>query len=162
MGIRVDFLIKHVRPYGMDAWAMVCTPGPGSVSEWLLNNGLSQNTIDTAFNAWAQTANIAIDNQSLPQFVRSAEMISRARWAELYRTSDSTILFLNEPLLKELSFVSYKNAGADFEFSPAEHIPLAVTINRFGNQPVVNRNVAGANLAADASGFCQHFAGLIV
>jgi len=163
MGIRVDFFIKHVRPYGMDAYQAVCVPtDPTSLTAWLLANGVPQGTINTAFNAWATTADLEINPVTIPQFVQSANLISQARWAELYETDYSTILFLNEPLIKELSYVSSRHPGQDFEFDPAEVIPLAVTINRLRLAPTYNQNVNGANLKADANGNCFHFGGLVL
>jgi hypothetical protein len=161
MGIAVDFLIKHVRPIGMDAYEMITTPGPGTLTQWLLDAGVSQQQIDVAYSQWATTADLTISAANLPQFGQSALLISQARWAELYPTGLSTILFLNEPLLKELSYVSEKSAGQNFAFEPAEVIPLAVTIQRTGNQVSINQNVNGANLAADINGNCVHFASLI-
>lgn len=163
MGIRVDFLIKHVRPYGMDAWQTICGPrDPTSLTAWLLANGVLQGTIDVAFNAWATTADLAINAQTIPQFVQSAIVISQARWAELYQTDYSTILFLNEPLIKQLSYESTLYPDQDFEFDPPEVIPLAVTINRLGLPPTYNLNVNGAHLRADAAGDCFHFGGLVL
>ena len=163
MGIRVDFLIKHVRPYGMDAYQAICVPtDPTSLTAWLLASGVPQGTINTAFNSWATTADLEINPVTIPQFVQSANLISQARWAELYQTDYSTILFLNEPLIKELSYESTKYPNQEFEFDPAEVIPLAVTINRLGALPTYNQNVNGAHLKADANGNCFHFDGLVL
>jgi hypothetical protein len=163
MGIRVDFLIKHVRPYGMDGWQTICQPrGAGSLNQWLLDNGVLQGTIDVAFNAWAITADLPIDAQTIPQFVQSASLISQARWAELYNTDYSTILFLNGPLINQLSYESSRNVDDVFEFDPAEVIPLAVTINRLSLAATYNLNVDGCHLSADANGNCFHFGGLVL
>ena len=162
MGIRVDFLIKHVRPYGMDAWQAICKPqGPGSLAAWLIANGVSQANIGAAFNAWAAVALLEIDATTLPQFVAAAQTISQARWDVLYNTDYSTILFLNEPLLKQLSYDSSQNIDHKFEFDPNEHIPLAVTINRLGLEPTTALNADGATVRADAQGNCFHFFNLI-
>lgn len=162
MGIRVDFLIKHVRPYGMDAWQAICQPrGPGSLAAWLLANGVDQADIDTAFNAWAALALLEINADTLPQFIVAANTISQARWGELYNTDYSTILFLNEPLLKELSYDSSLRPNQVFNFDPAEYIPLAITINRLGQPPATVQGAYGATVQADANGNCFHFNGLI-
>lgn len=162
MGIRVDFLIKHVRPYGMDAWQAICGPkGPGSLTAWLLANNVPQEEIDAAFNDWAALALIDIDDATLPAFTRAAQDISQARWEEYYETDYSTILFLNEPLLKELSYQSSLNPGEEFAFDPHEHIPLAVTINRLGQPPDTILNASGATIRVDAQGNCFHFENLI-
>lgn len=159
MGIRVDFLIKHVRPYGMEAWAAICQPtGPGSLAGWLLANGVAQAEIDIAFNAWAALALTEINDANMPQFIAAANLISQARWGELYHTSHSTILFLNQPLLNELSYDSSTHRNQVFDFDPAETIPLAVTIHQ-SNQPAPTTvmNAYGATVQADANGDCFHF-----
>jgi hypothetical protein len=162
VGITPDFMIKHVRPYGMDAYRMVCSPGARTLSDWLLNNGVTQAELDAAFNIWAQIAILDInDQQNLQMFVTAADAISQARWQEYYATAASTIMFLNDALLKELSLTSEREAGNAFDFEPYEVIPLAVTIQRQGGQQTVARSVNGAHLAADGNGDCVHFAGLI-
>jgi hypothetical protein len=110
--------------------------------------------------ASTQTINKTTTSADLPTFIQAADAISQARWQEYYPTAASTIMFLNEPLLKELSFESGRNPGRPFDFDPYEVIPLAVTIQQHG-QAAVARNVRGAHLAADANGNCVHFAGLI-
>ncbi|WP_428657735.1 hypothetical protein [Runella sp.] len=162
MGIRVDFLIKHVRPYGTDAFVMLTTPGPGSLTQWLLDNNVPQQQINFAYNLWASTTELDITPQTLPQFVQSAQIISEARWSELYPTSKSTIMFLNQPLIKELSYRSQQYKGQAFEFAPYEVIPLAVTILKGSNQGLINQNVTGANLASDSNGLCYHFDSLVI
>ncbi len=162
MGIRVDFFIKHVRPYGIDAWQLVCgQEGSGSLKNWLLTNGVPEQQIDLAFNAWANTALLGIDGDSLPQFIAAAQTISQARWNTLYNTDYSTILFLNDSLIKELSYESSYNQNKQFDFDPGEVIPLAVTINRLGQPPTTVENADGATVKADNEGNCFHFVALI-
>ena len=164
MGIAVDFLIKHVRPADMDAWELICKPrGPGSLNQWLLDSlAMSQQDVDAVFNDWAKLALVDIqDSKNWPVFARAAQEISVARWDVLYQTKFSTILFLTGALCKELSFVSQKQAGHQFDFEPYETIPLAVTIAKNGSPPKVDSEVYGAELAADASGNCVHFSKLI-
>ena len=163
MGIRTDFFIKHIRPYGTDAYEMITKPGPGTLTQWLLDNGVAQPTIDVAYNSWALTANAPTDNWALPLFVSATQTISQARWSTLYNTDYSTIMFLSEPLIKELSFASTQPTCIDneFTFEGAEYIPIAVTINRLGLPPTTDLNVPGAIVRADAQGNCFHFTGLI-
>jgi hypothetical protein len=163
MGIRVDFLIKHLRPADMDAWAAICKPrGQGSLNQWLLDSlAMSQQDIDAVFNDWAKLALLDINdpgNQAI--FVKAAQEISQLRWASLYDTNYSSIMFFTEPLLKELSYVASSQTG-DFDFDPSETIPLVVTINQLQQPPSVQRGVAGASLKADPQGNCYHFYGLI-
>lgn len=163
MGIKVDFFIKHVRPADMEAWKYICgNQAGGSLAAWLLANGVSQEDIDHAFNDWAALALVDIkDPQNLPIFIRAAQDISVARWTELYNTDYSTILFLNGPLLKQLSYESSRRQNQEFNFDPYEHIPLAVTINRLGRLPTTAVNVNGATVRVDAQGDCFHFVNLI-
>jgi hypothetical protein len=163
MGIRVDFLIKHIRPADMDAWKAICEDkGVGSLAAWLLAKGISQGDIASAFNDWAKLALIDInDPQNLQIFTKAAKDISEARWNELYNTDYSTILFLNEPLLKQLSYESSKRQNQKFDFNPYEYIPLAITINRLQQSPTAVRNVNGVTVQVDAQGDCFHFVKLI-
>ena len=163
MGIRVDFLIKHVRPVDMEAWQLVCQDrGPGSLVAWLLANGVAQADVDHALHDWAAVALVDVHApENHPLVIRAAQEISQARWSTLYNTDYSTIMFLNAPLLKELSFVSSEKRGKAFVFDPHESIPLAVTINRLRQPPAVVQNASGAAVAADANGDCCHLDGLI-
>jgi len=162
MGIEASFLIKHVRPYGQDAYDMMCTPGQGTLSQWLLDHGVAQRDIDTAFAAWHITALLPINQQSLPAFIQSADLISQARWDELYETPASTILFMTGALLRELSFESGRHAGEDIDFLPHEYIPLAVTISSQPDfQPETYRAVEGMHVGINGDGNCVHFGGLI-
>ena len=163
MGIRVDFLIKHVRPADMEAWALICqNRGAGTLAAWLLANGVSQQDIDHAFNDWGALALLDIHDQAnRAVFVQAAQDISQARWNELYNTDYSTIMFLNGPLLRQLSYEASMRANQNWDFDPYEHIPLAITINRLGQAPVAVENAAGASVAADNNGDCCHFNNLI-
>jgi hypothetical protein len=157
MGIRIDFLIKHVRPNGLDSMeTILCN---GELKKGLSSHGVSKSDIDAALTTWAARAELPINNENVRLFVEMAQQISLARWEELYTTNKSTILFLNGPLIKELSFQSGNNKGKKFEFNPAEHIPLAVTINKDGSYKV-HRNVERVNVMADENGFCFHLDGL--
>jgi hypothetical protein len=158
MGITADFLIKHVRPYGMDAYQMVCNDtSNNSLTQWLLANGVTQQEINAAFNLWAGLALVNIkDPRNLQKFCAAAEAISHARWEEYYPTSKSTILFLDEPLIKELSQRSTENVNQSFTFSSFETIPLAITINATDLTVIVNENVE-TTVAADRNGNCCHF-----
>lgn len=159
MGILVDFLIKHVRPYGDDAWQWV-TQSSG-LREWLIQKGVAQDDINTAFSAWHITANLPVTDGNLSAFIQAAELISEARWSVLYQTDYSTILFLTEPLLKQLDAEAEMNKGTDFAYKPYEYIPLAVTINSYGARAQTVINAEGAFVSSDANGNCCHLAGLI-
>lgn len=158
MGIRVDFLIKHVRPYGMDAWRTICEPtGRGSLSYWLLTNGVTDEEVIMAFAAWRELAQLEINSANMPQFIAAANTISQDRWNQLYPTNYSTILFLNDPLIKQLSFESSRYRNQQLDFDPPEHIPLAVTINHLGQPPATIPNAYGARVQTDSDGNCFHF-----
>lgn len=160
MEITADFLLKHIRPYGMDAWNELCHDG-SSFSTYLDTLGVSPQEKGAAFNEWAKTAMTAVNADTLQFFAQSAEAVSQARWDELYPTGKSTIMFFNFPLLQQLSLYASNNAGADFDFDPYEHIPIAVTIQRHSHTVEINQQVSGALLTSDASGNCVHFRGLI-
>jgi len=165
MGLTPEFLIKHVRPSDMLAWKIICQDTrPHSLRNWLIANQVTQSEIDNAFNDWGGLALHDInDEQNEYLFKRAAQDISQTRWNEYYQTSGSTILFLNESLLAELSQAAENHAGQDFDFiPPGDVIPLAVTLYRDRpNDPAVVRSAKGARLRADAQGNCCHFYSLI-
>jgi hypothetical protein len=142
----------------MDAWAMICQDrGPTSLYQWLLNAGVTQQVIGQAFQDWGALGLLDIrDLRYLTTFVRAAQEISQTRWNLLYNTPKSTVLFLNEPLLKELSYASSQHPNEDLDFYPSETIPLAVTIFQNGQTPQVLMNAAGARVTIDGNGNCFH------
>lgn len=162
MGINADFLIKHVRPADMESYQLICNArGPGSLHDYLLQAGVTPQQINAAFNIWAGLALLDInDPANIQAYANAAIAISQARWQEFYPTSASTIMFLNGPLLRELSYQAERNANQNFDFDPAEQIRLAITVPQHGNQVTVARDVDGAHLASDAAGNACHFAGL--
>jgi hypothetical protein len=164
MGIAPEFLIKHVRPRDQEAFELMCLQsGPGSLRQWLLDNGVSGTDIDAAFVSWAVLADLPIDDQTLPVFITAANAISQARWTEYYPTGKSTILFMTGPLLKELSLKSSENKGSrEYVFDPAENIPLAITISKpgSGQPPAVAANVGAIEVGINDNGVCVHFGGL--
>jgi hypothetical protein len=163
MGITADFLIKHVRPYGEDAFERMCGPtGAGSLRAWLVQRGVPPRDINIAFAGWMMTANLPVDSETEPQFVASATISSEARWSELRPTGRSTIVFLNGPLLAELAERCRRNPGRSINFDPAEYIPIAVTINQTPNAPPeVTLNAEGMRVGVDPQGDCVHFDSLI-
>lgn len=159
MGITPDFLLKHIRPYGLEALAMVCRTD-GELAHWLVEQGVSAGQVRTAFTAWAATSELAVNSDTLPQFVRSAEIISQARWEELYPTGKSTIMFFEGAHLAELSQESEQNKGQAFDFVPNIPIPIAVTIQKSG-PAMVHQNVYGVRVTTTGEGHAVHFDRLI-
>lgn len=162
MGINADFLIKHVRPADLESYQLICNAqGPGSLHDYLIQGGVTPQQIDVAFNIWAGLALLDInDPNNIQAYANAAIAISQARWQEFYPTGASTIMFLNGPLLRELSYQAQQQANQNFDFDPAEQIQLAITVPRLGNQVTVARNVNGAHLASDPAGNACHYAGL--
>jgi hypothetical protein len=158
MGIRIEFLIKHVRPHGVDSMETILCKG--EFKKALLNYGVAQTDIDTALITWAVRADLEFNNESKGLFVEMAKHISLARWSELYNTNKSTILFLDGPLMKELGYQSEMNKGKEFAFAPHEGIPFAVTISKDGSYEV-HKNVKGVKVMSDENGNCFHLGGLV-
>lgn len=168
MGIATDFLVKHVRPYGLEALAMLCgDKGPNSLWAWLIKAGVPKAQIQIAYNAWARLAMSGIDDSTIPEFEQAAWIVSQARWCELYNTPASTVMYLNGSQLTELSSLSGQNASQNpptlkpFDYVSREPIGIAVTIRQVGAS-MTNLEVSGARLAADAAGNCSHFEALIL
>ena len=154
MGIAVDFLIKHVRPID-DGVELMCGD---EMRKALTHLGMSKTDIDGVFKLWSETAQL---DPRTPRFdlafARSAWLISQARWSDLYPTNKSTIMFLNAPLLKELSLFCEKKKGQNFTFDPYETIPIAITISQTGQNYSIVKGAKGFNGAADTKGLCVHF-----
>ena len=157
MGIALDFLIKHVRPID-DGVELLCS---AEVRTGLRAYGMTDIDIDTVFTQWAATAALSpSDTRHDIDFVHTAWTVSEARWDQLYPTAQSTVVFLNAPLLKQLSHDAEMNTGSDFTFDPHETIPVAVTITRASQRYQIAKAAQGFEAAADQHGMCIHFAGL--
>ncbi|GAB2678002.1 hypothetical protein [Thalassiella azotivora] len=153
MGIRVDFLVKHVRPTD-DGAPLVCTP---ELRQALHDLGVADADVTTAFTYWAAVADVPVTPEYQDVFVSAATVVSAARWDELYPTSRSSVAFLNGPLLKELSDVSGQHPGRTFDAELAEHVPVVVTLRRgHPEQTQVAYGVRGLRVAADDDGMCCH------
>ena len=182
MVIRADFLMKHICLTGMDAWESICKPRhPQSLAGWFLENGITNVEIEKCFNNWAKIAELDInDPQNLPKFISVAKNICIAREKELNnRFKDSTILYLNDRLYRELNKETTRiaeilfsefdensripgkkgNEGCkEFNYKPSEPIPLVITINRESGIPTkVFRNVMEVAVGVDSKGNCIHF-----
>lgn len=163
MGISASFLIKHVRPSGIEAWASIChARGEGSLYQWLTDAGVCEDDIDYAFEHWGALALLdPRDRGNADALIGAAQIISQARWDELYSTSRSTIMFLNDPLLRQLSYESSRRPSQTFVFSPHEHIPASVTIFRNDQPPQLIYDADAVVVATDEQGNCVHFERLI-
>ena len=160
MGITGDFFVKHVRPYGQEAYDWATDPN-GPVYHYLSAIvGLDDPTIATLFAGWRAAALADINAANLPLFEAAADALAAARWQEFYPTGHSTLMFLNEPLLKELDHAGTLHPGQNFDFDPAEVIPISVNVAQNGANTVYH-DAQGAHVAADANGNVVHFAGII-
>ena len=163
MGISASFLIKHIRPSGFEAWASICQArGEGSLYQWLIDANVSEEEIEVAFSHWGELALLdPRDRGNADALVGAAQLISQARWEELYNTSRSTIMFFNDPLLRQLSYEASRRPSQTFLFSPYEHIPASVTIFEDGRAPQLIYDADAVVVATDAQGNCVHFDRLI-
>ena len=158
MGLTVDFLIKHVRPADDEAFVLMCSRD-GELWAYLRHElHMSDAEIEAVFRGWAIAIDAGLNDGSA---IALAQAISQARWAELYPTQHSTILFLTAALLREMSHAAGEHPNATFEFDPAEHIPFAVTIHRNGSVPDIVDNADGVEVASDADGNAVHYGGLL-
>lgn len=161
MSISPDFLIKHVRPYGLDAYEKMCGKD-SSLKKWLLSQGVDESEADAAFNQWATLAMLdSGDSGNIETFIEYVNIISAIRSYVLYKVSASTVMFLNDDQLGQLSEKSGINANKSFNFYPTGGIAIAVTIFSNGDAPEAYTRVKGAKLAADGNGICVHFDSLL-
>ena len=159
MGIELGFLLKHVRPYGFTAFSNMCNPD-GELDKLLKKLGVTDEQIQKAFSFWGSTAIMAVNQQTEKQFVEAAKIISEARWDELYKTSKSTIMFMDDSQLQQLSEVSEINPDKTFHFIPSDPIIIAVTIDKHGGYSV-DLGVEGCEITTDKQGLCVHFNKLV-
>lgn len=158
MGIAIDFLIKHVRPID-DGTELLCGP---EVRAGLRAYGMTDTEVTALFTGWRATAKLSsTDPHQDIEFARTAWTVAEARWGELYPTNKSTIVFLNAPLLKELSYQSSQHPGQNFTFDPHEMLPVAVTITKASGTYQIVKGASGFQAAADVAGLCIHFERLI-
>lgn len=164
MGISVDFVVKHIRPYGIHAIANIC--GAGSAFLAYLHDQLNvdDEDIDTISRAWASAGMLEVDAANLAQLTLAAEIAAEGRWTELYPTQRSTILFMSSTALANLSQAAALNPGAGnnlrqfhVEFDAGD-VPLAVTIYQDPHTaPDYFTDVTEIEIGVDANGNCVHF-----
>ena len=155
MGIELGFLLKHVRPYGFTAFSNLSNPD-GELHKRLIELGVTDEQIKEAFSFWASTAVMAVNKQTEHHFVTATKIISEARWDELYKTSKSTIMFMDSSQLQQLSEASQINPDKTFHFIPSDPIIIAVTIDKYGGYSV-DLKVEGCEITTDKQGLCVHF-----
>lgn len=168
MGIAVDFVVKHIRPYGLSAINTIC----GDDSEFLayMEDQLHVDEADTATisEAWAAAGMLAVNAQNVARFTLAAEIAAQGRWDELYQTRQSTILFMTSVALANLSQAAAVNPGAGNTLRrfhvvfDAGDIPLAITIDEDPTvAPEFFRDVTEIAIGADSHGNCVHFDGVV-
>ena len=95
-------------------------------------------------------------------FVTAAKEVAFARWAELYPTSSSTLMFLNSDQLASLSLAG-QTAGANREFSwnYGNDLAICVTINHDTGAYHIRWDAEGCRVGTDTNGNVNHFVRLI-
>lgn len=156
MGITVGFLVKHVRPFG--------TGFNGYCSQDLIGVLFSLNftaaEVIGILADWYQVSQANPMGQS-NRFIAAAKAVARARWAELYPTDMSTVMFLDQNQLASLSQAGH-NAGANQQFvwNYGANLPICVTINRHSEANHVRWNCTGCTVSTDNNSNVTHFVGL--
>jgi hypothetical protein len=157
MGITIDFLFKHVRPFGMDGVeAYFSDAWRTYVTETL---HIADADLSLVAEAWTRTA-LADPGRQQDAFIQTATIVTNARGQELWRPRDSTILFLNGDQLRLLSNASEaagpnKTIVVDYSSDP---IAIAVSVDR-NDRVTVDRGLKGINVSTDASGNVNHYPG---
>lgn len=158
MAISTGFLIKHIRPIG-DGYDTYCSQGLIAY----LNDNLrfAMSDIITIFTQWRKTSQ-ADPYSASDLFVAAAKEVAFARWAELYPTSSSTLMFLNSDQLTSLSLAG-ETAGANSEFNwnYGNDLPICVTINHDTGAYHLRWDAVGCRVGTDANGNVNHFVNLI-
>jgi hypothetical protein len=106
-------------------------------------------------------ADVTVEQQNANVFEKNAAHIANARWTELYPTGLSTVVYLNAPLLKQLSHNCAQQPNQNLDWEPNEAIPVAVTINRQTQACTTVFGARGIRIATDQNGDCVHLAGLL-
>jgi hypothetical protein len=152
MGIRIDFLIKHVRPTG-DGFPLFNSDQTKLALDSL---GISKGDVQTLLLHWAAVADTPVipDNESV--FADNARMIAGARWTELFKTGASTVAYLDKALLEHLSQACDTTRNVIFDWTPPKEIPVVVTINRKTQACTTLFGARGLQVKADGDGMCYH------
>ena len=98
MGITVGFLVKHVRPFGA-GFNAYCSQDLIGV---LFSLNFTAAEVIGILADWYQVSQANPMGQS-NRFVAAAKAVAKARWAELYPTDMSTVMFLDHTQLAALS-----------------------------------------------------------
>lgn len=158
MAISTGFLIKHIRPIG-DGYDTYCSQGLIAY----LNNNLrfAMPDIVTIFAQWRKTS-LANPHKASDIFVAAAKEVAFARWAELYPTSSSTLMFLNSDQLASLSLAG-QTAGAnrEFDWNYGNDLAICVTINHDTGAYHIRWDAVGCRVGTDGNGNVNHFVRLL-
>ncbi len=170
MAILPDFIVKHIRPYGLEAIEALSDRNAG-LAGWMENDlQLDAATVRTLIEAWAHAGMLAINPGTLPSFAAAADNVAKARWAALYSNdkSRSTVLFADNDALADISEAAQHNPATPPTTMKRFHvtiargaIPLGVTIFKDGSPPEFFTNVSEIAIGSDQAGNCIHFDGVI-
>lgn len=156
MGITVGFLVKHVRPIGT-GYNAYCSQDLIGI---LFSLNFTAAEVIGILADWYQVSQANPMGQS-NRFVAAAKAVAKARWAELYPTDMSTVMFLDQAQLAALSLAG-QNAGANqqFTWNSGGNLPICVTINRHSDASHVRWNATGCTAKTDQHGNVTHFVAL--
>jgi hypothetical protein len=158
MAISISFLIKHIRPIGT-GFEAYCSADLIAYLHDVLD--FSFDDIIGIFAQWRQTAQADPHGES-NLFITAAKEVAFARWAELYPTSSSTLMFLDSDQLASLSLAG-QTAGpnAQFDWNYGDDLAICVSINHDTGAHHIRWNAVGCTVATDGNGNINHFVGLI-
>lgn len=158
MAISTSFLIKHIRPIsdGFDSYCSV-----GLIAYLRDHLRFSFDDIIRIFAEWRQTAQ-ADPHGASNLFVAAAKEVAFARWAELYPTSSSTLMFLDSDQLASLSLAG-QTAGpnAQFGWTYGDELSICVSVNHDTGAHHIRWDATGCTVGTDANGNVNHFVALI-
>lgn len=158
MAISTGFLIKHIRPIG-DGYNTYCSQG---LIAYLNNQlGFAMDDIVAIFAQWRQTSE-ADPHGASNLFVEAAKEVAFARWAELYPTSSSTLMFLNSDQLASLSLAG-QSAGPNrqFNWNYGSDLAICVSINHDTGAHHIRWDAVGCTVGTDSNSNINHFVALI-
>lgn len=157
MAISPGFVIKHIRPFG-DGYEAYCNDG---MIDLLRGLRFAFPEIVQIFALWRNVSEADPHGQS-DQFVAAAREVAMARWAELYPTNESTLMFLTRDQLASLSLAG-ERAGANRQvnWNYGAELPICVTINHETGAYHIRWNAMGCVAGTDEQGNINHFVRLL-
>ncbi|QLF69779.1 hypothetical protein FE840_009610 [Peteryoungia desertarenae] len=156
MAVHPNFAIKHIRPITEEGYETFCND---ALVDLLRSMDFTYVNITEIFGNWRITA-LSDPYSESNRFVGAAQQVSQARWEELYKTDESTLMYLDAVQLVALGKFA-PGPNTEFTWTAPTRIAISVTIKRHTGGHHIVWEAKGFKGATDGNGNIIHFGGLV-